>query len=205
MCQAGHISGMTMTAELTDLNNVLAHAWQLLEQGVKSRKHGFHHAVVATIGVTGKPRIRTVILRAAESLDGSIRFHADVRSQKCQDIAANANVSAVFYDQPSRTQVRVEGLATLHAAGDLADASWKSAQPMSKIIYGIMPAPGSVVESPDEVAMPAPQTDVEWARENFVVVKVEVHNLQWLYLRQGGQRCAVFDLKSGKMQWTVPS
>ncbi len=194
-----------MTSELTDLNDVMANAWQLLELGVASRKHGFHHAAVATIGVTGKPRIRTVILRAAEAESGTLRFHTDVRSEKCKDIAANPGVSVVFYDEPSRTQVRVEGVATLHLNDDLADASWKAAQPMSKITYGIMPEPGLAIESPDLISMPEPQTNVEWARKHFVVVKVEVQTLQWLYLKQGGQRCAVFDFVADTRTWTVPS
>ena len=194
-----------MTTELTDLNDVFSNAWQLLELGVASRRHGFHHAAVATIGVSGKPRIRTVILRAAEAESQTLRFHTDVRSQKCKDIAANPNISVICYDEPSRTQVRVDGVATLHLNDDLADASWKAAQPMSKITYGIMPAPGLVIDSPDMVSMPAPQTDVEWARKHFAVVRVQIDLLQWLYLRQGRQRCAMFDFESGAMNWTVPS
>ena len=190
---------------ITDLDEVLANAWVLLAQGVASRKHGFHHAAVATIGVSGWPRIRTVILRAADSAERVLRFHTDVRSQKCRDLAANPNVGLVLYDEPSRTQVRVEGTATLHADDALADSSWKAAQPMSKITYGIMPEPGLAIASPDLISMPEPQTDVEWARKHFVVVKVQVQTLQWLYLKQGGQRCAVFDFVRGTRTWTVPS
>jgi pyridoxamine 5'-phosphate oxidase len=194
-----------MGAELVDLSAALENAWILLGQGVASRRHGFHHAAVATVGLTGLPRIRTVILRAADSQSGTLRFHTDVRSQKCRDLAANPNISIVFYDEPSRTQVRVEGLATLHTNDDLAETSWKAAQPMSRLTYGTMPAPGLVIDTPDAFSIPPPQSDVEWAREHFAVVKVQVQHLQWLYLRQGGQRCAVFDLSSGAMNWTVPS
>jgi pyridoxamine 5'-phosphate oxidase len=190
---------------ITDLDEVLSNAWSLLAQGVASRKHGFHHAAVATIGLGGMPRIRTVILRAADSAEEALRFHTDVRSEKCRDLAANPNIAVVLYDEPSRTQLRVEGIATLHSDDQLADASWKAAQPMSKITYGIMPEPGLAIESPDLVSMPEPQTDVEWARKHFVVVKVQVQTLQWLYLKQGGQRCAVFDFVSGGKTWTVPS
>jgi pyridoxamine 5'-phosphate oxidase len=190
---------------ITDLNEVLSNAWDLLVQGVASRKHGFHHAAVATIGVTGKPRIRTVILRAADSAEGTLRFHTDVRSQKCVDLTSNSHLSLVLYDEPSKTQVRVEGTATLHADDALADASWKAAQPMSKITYGIMPEPGLAIESPDLISMPEPQTDVEWARKHFVVVRVQIQTLQWLYLKQGGQRCAVFDFVHKTRTWTVPS
>jgi pyridoxamine 5'-phosphate oxidase len=190
---------------ISDLNEVLENAWLLLEQGVASRKHGFHHAAVATIGVTGLPRIRTVILRAVDSARGLLRFHTDTRSQKCRDVSANQNISLVFYDEPSKTQVRVEGIATLHVDDDLADASWKTAQPMSKITYGIMPAPGLVIDSPDLVSMPEPQSDVEWARKHFAVIEVRAQKLQWLYLKQGGQRCAVFDFVTSTKSWTVPS
>lgn len=188
-----------------DLDEVLANAWVLLEQGVASRRHGFHHAAVATVGANGLPRIRTVILRAAEPASRSLRFHTDVRSQKCRDLAGNPNLSLVFYDEPSKTQVRVDGPAVLHADDELADASWKSAQPMSKITYGIMPEPGLVIPSPDVVSIPEPQSDVEWARKHFVVVNVNIHTLQWLYLKHGGQRCAMFDFSAGTQTWTVPS
>jgi pyridoxamine 5'-phosphate oxidase len=205
MCSAKDFDWMMMTTEMTNLDDVLANAWQLMEQGVASRRHGFHHAAVATIGTSGLPRLRTVILRSANSQNNSLQFNTDVRSEKCKDLAMNANVSAIFYDEPSRTQVRVEGRASLHKTDELADASWAAAQPMSKINYGIMPEPGRVIDTPDGFTMPAPQTDVEWAREYFAVVKVQVQHLQWLYLRKGGQCCAVFDLRSGSKHWTVPS
>ena len=188
-----------------NLDEVLANAWSLLAQGAANRKHGFHHAAVATIGLTGMPRIRTVILRAADSADGTLRFHTDVRSEKCRDLAANPNISVVLYDEPSKTQVRVEGTATLHMDDQLADESWKAAQPMSKITYGIMPDPGLAIASPDLISMPEPQTDVEWARKHFVVVKVQVQTMQWLYLKRSGQRCAVFDFVADTRTWTVPS
>jgi pyridoxamine 5'-phosphate oxidase len=190
---------------ITGLNEVLANAWSLLEQGVTSRKHGFHHAAVATIGEKGSPRIRTVILRAADPASSTLRFHTDIRSQKCKDFQTSNKVAMVFYDESSKTQVRVEGIVSMHHDDELAHGSWQSAQPMSKITYGIMPAPGLLIASPDQVSMPEPQSDVEWARKHFVVVKVEVQTLQWLYLKQGGQQCAVFDLPTGTANWTVPS
>jgi pyridoxamine 5'-phosphate oxidase len=189
----------------SELNEVLATAWHLLAKGVANRRHGFHHAAVATIGSNGGPRVRTVILRGADSDSNSLRFHTDVRSQKCRDLEINSNVSLVFYDEPSRMQVRIEGQATVHSDGELADASWAAAQPMSRLTYSIMPAPGLVIETPDAFTISPPQSDVAWAREYFAVVKVQIESLQWLYLRQGGQRCAVFDFKSGAMNWTVPS
>jgi pyridoxamine 5'-phosphate oxidase len=190
---------------IADLDHVLENAWTMLQQGVSSRKHGFHHAAVATIGVTGLPRIRTVILRAADPASQTLRFHTDIRSQKCADLASNANIAAVFYDEASKTQVRVDGVASLHLSGELADASWTAAQPMSKITYGIMPEPGLAIASPERVVMPEPQTDVEWARKHFVVVAIQIKTLQWLYLKQGGQRCAVFDFSNETKTWTVPS
>jgi pyridoxamine 5'-phosphate oxidase len=188
-----------------NLDEVLANAWGLLAQGVTSRKHGFHFAAVATVGISGAPRIRTVILRAADAAAGTLRFHTDVRSQKCKDLAANPHVALVFYDEVSKTQVRVEGVASLHLDDDLADSSWKASQAMSRLTYGTMPEPGLVIETGDGFSLPAPQTDVEWARPHFAAVLIRVRTLQWLYLKEGGQRCAVFDLESGVRNWTVPS
>ncbi len=194
-----------MTADLTNLDDVLENAWFLLGRGVADRRHGFHHGAVANVGVNGLPRIRTVILRAADKDSNSLRFHTDIRSQKCKDLKANPSISMVFYDEAAKTQVRVEGVATLHNGDDVAKTSWLAAQPMSRLTYGIMPEPGLAIVTPNDVSMPAPQTNVDWAEKNFTVVQVAVKTMQWLYLRQGGQRCAVFDLLSGHKQWHVPS
>jgi pyridoxamine 5'-phosphate oxidase len=188
-----------------DLDEVLANAWNLLGQGAASRKHGFHFAAVATVGLSGSPRIRTVILRAADSTAGTLRFHTDVRSQKCKDIQVCPHIAFVFYDTTSKTQVRVEGMASLHTDDALADASWKTSQPMSKLTYGTMPEPGLAIDAAEGFSLPAPQTDVEWARPHFAAVLVRIRTLQWLYLKEGGQRCAVFDFESGSRTWTVPS
>jgi pyridoxamine 5'-phosphate oxidase len=189
----------------TDLNKVQENAWELLGQGVASRKHGFHHGYVATIGVSGLPRIRTVILRAANSSERTVRFHTDCRSQKCCDLQANPAVALVFYDEPGKIQVRIEGTANLHFDDEIADASWAAAQPLSKMTYGIMPKPGLAIEAHDLISMPQPKADVEWARKHFAVVQVQVQTLQWLYLKHDGQRCAVFDFSKGTRTWTVPS
>jgi pyridoxamine 5'-phosphate oxidase len=194
-----------MTADLSNLDDVLDNSWFLLARGVADRRHGFHHGAVANIGLNGLPRIRTVILRAVDRATNSLRFHTDIRSQKCRDLRNNPNVSFVFYDEASKTQLRVEGEAKLHNGDDIAKISWAAAQPMSRLTYGIMPEPGLAIDTPDIVSNPAPQSNVDWAEKNFTVVLIEIRTMQWLYLRQGGQRCAVFDLASGNKQWHVPS
>lgn len=194
-----------MTREPTTLDEVMDHAWHLLGQGVADRRHGFHHAVVASVSPNGRPRARTVILRAADRNANTLRFHTDIRSQKCRDLEANSAISIVFYDTESRTQLRIEGQASLHHGDEIARQGWAAAQPMSKLTYAITPEPGQLLDQPDGHSTPPPQSDVAWAETNFVVVLVAIEQMQWFYLKQGGQLCAFFDAGKGIASWQVPS
>jgi hypothetical protein len=188
------------------LGETLAEAWRLMARGVADRRHGFHHPAVATVGLDGRPRVRTVILRGADAAARALRFHTDVRSAKVAELAREPRASLLFYDAGAKAQVRIEGRATVHADDAVADAAWAGSRPMSRACYGTMPAPGGAIPAGDAFVLPEPESpETAAGRANFRAVILVAESLEWLHLGHGGHRRALYDWGGGPpARWLVP-
>jgi pyridoxamine 5'-phosphate oxidase len=190
--------------DVTDLEAVLASCWTSMTRGAADRRHGFHHPVVANVSAEGKPRSRVVILRSADTLTKTLRFHTDVRTEKSAELVERPAVSVTLYDAASRVQIKIDGCAVLHNGDALAKAAWTVSQPMSRIGYGTLPAPGSSIAAGSDFALPVTDEAIAAGAAHFCAVVIHVEKLEWLFLRSGGHRRAVFDIVAGKGQWLVP-
>lgn len=187
-----------------DLAETLAHAWASLSRGVADRRSAFHTIGVATIGRDGRPRLRTVVLRAVEPSAARLRFHTDARADKIAELAADPRIALHGYDPGGKLQIRVEGRAVVHVGDVVADAAWAASRPMSRDCYGTRPAPGTPVSAPDAFALPADEAERAAGRPNFRAVIVAVETIETLYLARSGHRRARFDIRTGEAVWLVP-
>lgn len=188
-----------------DLGATLSEAWRLLARGVADRRHGFHHPVLATSGIDGRPRARTVILRGVDAAARTLRFHTDARSEKVAEMAREERVALHFYDGGAKAQVRIEGSATIHADDAVADAAWAGSRPLSRACYGTEPAPGLAIAAAQAFTLP-PEGETDAGRANFRAVVVRAECLEWLWLAHGGHRRALFPFgtATAQAQWLVP-
>jgi pyridoxamine 5'-phosphate oxidase len=190
-----------------DLTETLAESWRLIARGVADRRSAFHHPTVATIGLDGRPRLRTVILRACDVSRRTLRFHTDVRSEKIGEIGRDPRVSLHFYDPSSKIQLRLDGAATVNTDNAVADAAWAESRDFSRQTYGITPGPGTVIAAGADFALPEVNDEATApGRVNFSAVTVEIERLEWLYLASAGHRRALFRWDGGnvKGQWRTP-
>jgi pyridoxamine 5'-phosphate oxidase len=193
----------TGTAQ-TDLPSILTQCWMLLTRGKADRKHGFHHPIVASVTAEGTPRSRVVVLRGVDVAAATLRFHTDVRSAKWGELEARPAVSALFYDEHARVQLRVDGLAGLHHGDAVAGAAWTSSQRMSRICYGMEPGPGVLATGPDTYMLPESDDAIAMGQVNFGAVVIKVKRIEWLFLRSLQNQRALFDLEAGAAHWLVP-
>jgi hypothetical protein len=169
---------------------------------------------VATVGLDGRPQVRTVILRAAERSNRTLAFHADRRSPKFAELSANPRLSWLLYDEPSRMQLRIEALASLHTDDARADRSWATTTLDSRRAYAAEAPPGSLLPEPGDGL-----SDIcrgkDWTlsaserfRSNFCVVVTQVSRLEVLLLNHQGHRRAAFDYdiaEPGRIaHWLIP-
>lgn len=188
-----------------DLDASFAELWRLLAEGVAHGRSGFHNVTVATLS-DGIPRLRTVVLRAADGGAGVLRFHCDRRSDKATELAMNPACALAAYDAETKIQIRIEGLATLHTDDAVAEAAWAASRPMSRVCYAAEPAPGTVLPRGDAYTLADESTAATIGRPAFCVVQVAARRLDFLYLDRRGHRRAAWHRGEGGWSgtWLAP-
>ncbi len=184
-----------------DLDETIAEAWRVFGRGAVDRKSSFHTPSVATTGLDGAPRLRTVVLRGCDSSARTVRFHTDQRSAKFAELTRDPRIAIMGYDAGRKIQVRLSGVAHLHVSDDIARQAWANARPASLACYRQIEVPGTPLDQPTRLAAPNPD-----GYENFVVIAVSVHALEWLYLANEGHRRAqcIWSASGSAAHWLAP-
>jgi hypothetical protein len=133
------------------LDETLSQAFALLGRGVADRRHAFHTPTLATVGVDGAPRARTLVLRGFEPAERRIRLHSDARAGKVAELQAEPRCALHLYDAKAGLQMRLAGCASVHLGEDpVAGAGWAGSREFSRMCYAVEPAPGTPVPAPPE-------------------------------------------------------
>ncbi|WP_052340805.1 pyridoxamine 5'-phosphate oxidase family protein [Salinarimonas rosea] len=175
-----------------DLDAMRAHAWRQLARGVEDRRSPFHAPTVATVGLDGRPRLRTVVLRGVEPARARLRFHTDTRSEKVAELRRDARIALHAYDPVAKLQVRIEGAAVLHTADALAEEAWRGSRMASRACYATQPAPGRAIAVPDGFDLPESEDAILAGRAQFCAVEIVAETLETLWLARDGHRRARF-------------
>jgi pyridoxamine 5'-phosphate oxidase len=186
------VSRLPLPAFYNDRDAALAALWDFLAEGAEHGRSGFHLPSLATLGADGAPRLRSVVLRAADRATGTLRFHCDRRSDKAAEIRANPACALAAYDEAAKVQIRVEGRATLHTDDAVAEAAWAGSRAMSRVCYGAEPAPGTVLSAGGAYRLPDEPSATILGRPHFAAVVVRAAHLDFLYLDRRGHRRAAW-------------
>ncbi|KPF93555.1 hypothetical protein IP81_02130 [Novosphingobium sp. AAP83] len=184
-------------------SGVLADVATRLGEAIKSARHPMHAPVIGT----ADGDLRIMVLREATPDLSRLRFHTDWRSPKATMIGDGATVSVLAYDPAARVQLRMQGLGRIEHHGPIADAAWSAATLTSKRCYLAQTGPGGALDAPG-AALPEYMLDrsptaeeAEAGRDNFAVLLVEVHALDWLQLTHHGGIRARFERESATSEW----
>ncbi|MGH1575483.1 pyridoxamine 5'-phosphate oxidase family protein [Methylobacterium sp. P31] len=204
------MSRAPLPAFYDDLEAAFAELWRLLADGAAHGRNGFHLPALATLGAAGTPRLRTLVLRAADRDAGTLRFHCDRRSDKAAEILAHPACALAAYDETAKVQIRIEGDAALHTDDAVADAAWAGSRAMSRICYGAEPGPGTALRAGGAYTLPDEAMAAALGRPHFAAVMVRAECLDFLYLDRRGNRRATWR-RSGtggpegwRGAWVVP-
>jgi pyridoxamine 5'-phosphate oxidase len=188
-----------------DLIGTREEIWRQLARGVADRKAAFHTPALATISTDGQPRLRTVVLRGFDPALAELTIHTDRRSEKFAELSARPGCAILLYDPGLKQQLRVTGRASLHLDDAVADQAWARSGRSSRVCYQLTSAPGEVIASPYD-GLPEPD-NLALGRPHFSVIRVEIAEIEWLYLASAGHRRARF-VRSGdgpfSGEWLVP-
>ena len=189
------------------LDELLNFAWSMLEEACKDRSKAMHLVQVATSGLDGRPKVRTVVLRQADRLARIIRFHTDARSAKVDEIARNPFAEILAYDPGSKIQVRMSGSASVHSAPeDEAAAAWNASRSVSRNCYRMEPGPGEPITSGGDYTLPPASGEPDIGLTRFRTVIVEVNAIEVVTLAHNANRRARFEFTTSGVNasWLAP-
>lgn len=196
-----------------DLKALEKDCWLRLLNGAVKGRDPMHLMTVATregeqIG------LRTVVLRSAVPGSKKLFFHTDLRSRKCRDLEKDPLISVLLYDASAKIQLSIRGKAVLHSGNEVAKTAWDKTPLSSRRSYLSLGDPSTIAASadaglPDYFAErdPTPQeSEAGWP--HFVVVEIQVKDMDWLWLDAKGQRRALFSYQDQGVlktcNWLVP-
>ena len=189
------------------LEDILSYVESTLNAAVSNRRMAFHTPVLLSVGLDGRPRGRTVVLRAYDHLSRRLRCHVDIRSDKAAEIAKDPRVGWTFYDPLLKWQIRLQGNATVHHQDAVAKTAWQQSQKMSQVCYGTVPAPGSVIAGGDQFVLPQVPADIALGENNFAALICAYDEIEGLWLGHKGHRRMRFRWQSGGdllAEWLAP-
>ena len=174
-----------------DSQSILTGIWAGLSRGVADTKHDWHWPVLATIKNTPSgpnANVRVVVLRAFNPSKRLIAIHSDSRALKIAELTShttdgtngtNGTASLLFYDNRSRTQLRIQARATVSIDNSISQAAWAKLPEHGRTQYLGNEAPGSHL----------PTQLTSGVTPHFAVIELTIESLDWLILaREGHQR-----------------
>ena len=174
----------------SDRAQLHAEIWKRLTRGVHDRHGPARHPTLATATVEGKPKARTVVLRAADKVTGTLDIHTDLWSAKVAELRANPFAALHIWDASAHLQLRIEGQITISAGQDVAEI-WEAVPAASRLSYGSTPAPGAPIAQALDYTKTADAG-------SFVVLRLEIETIDAVHLGPHHRR-ARFDRCD---QWT---
>jgi hypothetical protein len=189
------------------LDELLDFAWSMLEEACKDRSKPMHLVQVATSGLDGRPKARTVVLRRADRSRRIIRFHTDARSAKVDEIARNPFAEIHAYDPAVKIQIRMSGSASVHSAPeDEVAAAWNASRSVSRNCYRMEPGPGEPITSGGDYTLPSASGESDIGLARFRTVVTAIDSIEVVTLAHNANRRARFEFTGSQMNafWLAP-
>jgi len=179
-----------------DIAEILAAAWDLMEEGACQRESLAHTPVLSTLDANGCPSSRCMVLRAVNRRERTLFFHTDNRSNKISEISFCSKSSVLFYEPSKKIQLRLQCDLSISTRDFRSKDRWNEMQEMSRLCYKNELPPGEEIDTPDSLVYSGE------GFSNFALLEAKVERLEWLYLSSKGNRRALFEwTKSGKEKW----
>ena len=170
--------------------------WDTLVQGVVDSGHPARHPTLATVSPDGWPEARTVVLRGADQIAGTISVFTDLHSAKVDSLRKTPRAALHIWDASNRLQLRLSCVVQIQQGPDVAHI-WAQVPDHSRQSYGVTPAPGRPIASALAYAKsPDPAT--------FAVLHCTVAHIDAVHLGTHHRRARFRRDADWQGEWLVP-
>jgi len=180
-----------------DLKDIVNQVFKLLRRSAQTGSD-LHYPVLSTIS-EGKARLRKVVLRDFDAATAELFIHTDLRSHKIKNIKKEPHVSLLFWDPDKRVQLQVFGKAIINHLDVTAKKHWDYLPDIAKRTYGGPFNPGSIISEymVNEAINVDSETINKEAFHHFVVLRIEIEEIEYLKLRKEGHVRARLNAHNG--------
>jgi hypothetical protein len=196
----------------TDRGAIHTLLFHLLAQGAASRHSPLHTLTLATVTPTGLPAARTVVFRAIDADQRTVRIHTDFRSPKVAELQAQPEAILLWYAPEWKLQLRMPARFAVHHQDAVTEAAWRETHVRSRRVYNTPNAPGLRAGTPLSDIAPqlegqnptAANTAPGYA--NFAVLVAHFDTIEWLTLSSQGNRRGELCWKEDgwHLEWLAP-
>ena len=189
-----------------NLDEILTAIWLKLSDAVQSPSAAWRLPVLGTVS-GDSPDVGTFVLRDVGVESWSLTCYTDSRSSKVRQLAANPQVSWLFYCLEERIQLRACGLASIATSGPEVAAAWELVPAFSRQNYLTKEPPGKTADSRVVVgSLNGNANDFAAGISNFAILSCTLSELVWLSVDGQSQVSAVFEQTPDGVTsaWRVP-
>ena len=129
------------------LDDFLEFGWAQIYRGKADKKSPARFPTFVTSGADGFPNARTLVMIRCNREKTQIEFHTDTASSKMLDLKRNPRAGIHIWLPKVQLQIQMDVVIEIKV-GDTIIPIWKNVPTNSRVAYGTIPHPGSVIESP---------------------------------------------------------
>ena len=185
-----------MKNEFYDLKELYEYAWRLVIRGTVDKKSPARHPTIGTNGISGMPELRTVVLRHADQKTASLEVHTDIKSKKIEELENNPRVGMHIWFPTNKLQVRVKAIAEIQK-GDEIKEQWGKVPNASRVSYGTLPTPGTIIKSSFDYEKPV-------KFERFCIIKLNIEEIDLTHLGNRHTRALFAKTNNWSGSWLAP-
>jgi hypothetical protein len=168
--------------------------WDQLVLAAATRGHPWRTPVLATAD-GDRPDARTMVLREVDRGARRLRFFTDARAPKAGQLQRQPEGVLVMWSEALSWQLRLRVAIELHVDGLTVSSRWARLKMTPAAQDYLSPLPPGT-------ALPHPALPERASRAHFALGEARVLLMDWLELRAGGHRRAVFDADGAR--WVQP-
>ena len=128
------------------LDNFLDFGWAQISRGKADKKSPARYPTFVTSSANGFPNARTLVMRRSDRKNSQIEFHTDTASSKMLFLKENPRAGIHIWLPKVQLQIQMDVVVKVKV-GDSTIPIWRDVPTNSRVAYGTIPSPGSILES----------------------------------------------------------
>ena len=178
------------------LDDFLNFAWTQISRGKVDKKSPARHPTFVTSNSDGFPKARTLVMRRSDRKNNEIEFHTDTTSSKMYELDGHPRAAIHIWLPKVQLQIQM-GVDVEVQVGDITIPKWRNVPSNSRVAYGTIPSPGTVI--PSSLAfeqVPDPK--------RFAVLKCHIQSVELLLLGNKHIRALYKRTTNWQGEWLSP-